>query len=187
MRKEYFDEDARLCKLKRHFQRYCHFRADQRLREKICPGKFRGHNGSVLYGSKLEAERELYVELDLPNLSHKRPFHYVILEGKPLTLTTEEARIRIQINLLTIVLRSVGQLWALDDYWIQVGVATGHSASIAVFNWSPARIYISNFGLSSGLYCNWVFYHFFSLRALRLLPARNFVLVGHKTDVVPLF
>ena len=69
-----------LYELKRHLQRDCHFRADQRLREKICPGKVRGRDGRVLYGSKLEAERELYMELDLPNLSHKRPFYYDVLE-----------------------------------------------------------------------------------------------------------
>ena len=40
-----------LYKLKRHFQRDCHFRADQRFREKDCPGKVRGRDGRVLYGS----------------------------------------------------------------------------------------------------------------------------------------
>ena len=54
--------------LKRHFQRDCHFRADQRLRKKFCRGKVGGQDGRLLYGSKLEAERELYMELDLPNL-----------------------------------------------------------------------------------------------------------------------
>ena len=134
-----------LYELKRHFQRDCHFRADQRLREKICPGKLRGRDGRVLYGSKLEAEREVYMELDLPELSHKRPFYYDVLEGKPFTFATEEDRIRVQINLLTIFLISGGQLWALEDYWTQVGVATGHSASMADFSWSPARIFVSNF------------------------------------------
>ena len=85
------------------------------------------------------------MELDLPELSHKRPFYYDVLEGKPFTFTTEDDRIRIQINLLTIFLKSGGQLWALEDYWTQVGVATGHSASIADFNWSPARVSVSNF------------------------------------------
>ena len=129
-----------LYELKRH----CHFRADQRLREKICPGKVRGRDGRVFYGSKLEAEREVYMELDLPELSHKRPFYYDVLEGKPFMFTTEEDRICIQINLLTIFLKSGGQHWALEDYWTQVGVATGHSASIADFNWSPARISVSS-------------------------------------------
>ena len=133
-----------LYELKRHFQRDCHFRADQRLREKICPGKARGRDGRVLYGSRLEPEREVYMELDLPELLHKRPSYYDVLEGKPFTFTTEEYRIRIQVNLLTIFLRSAGQLWALEDYWTQVGVAIGQSASIAHFNWSPARISVSN-------------------------------------------
>ena len=136
-----------LYELKRHFQRDCLFRADQRLREKIFPGKIRGRDGRVLYGSKLEAEREVYMELDLPELSHKRPFYYDVLEGKPFTFTAEEDRIRVLINLLTIFLRSGGQLCALEDYWTQVGVATGHSTSMADFNCSPARISLSKFDL----------------------------------------
>ena len=57
-----------LKKLKRHFQRDCHFRADQRFWGKYCPGKVRGHDARVLYGSRLEAERECYMELDVPDL-----------------------------------------------------------------------------------------------------------------------
>ena len=94
------------------------------------------------------------MELDLPDLSHKRPFHYDVLEGKPFTLTSEEAHVRIQINLLTIFLKSAGQLWALEDYWTQMGVATGNSASIADFDWSPAHIAVNNFGFSLGLSWN---------------------------------
>ena len=86
----------------------------------------------------------MYLELDLPELSHKRRFYYDVLEGKPFMFTTEEDRIRIQTNLLTIFLRIGGQLWALEDYWTQVGVATGLSASIADFIWSPACISVSN-------------------------------------------
>ena len=41
-----------LYELKCHFQRGCHFRADQRFRRKACPGKVRGRDGRVLYGSK---------------------------------------------------------------------------------------------------------------------------------------
>ena len=63
-----------LYELKRHFQRDCHFRANQRFREKHCPKKVRGRDGRVLYGSKLEAEREIYMELDVPDLDFKRPF-----------------------------------------------------------------------------------------------------------------
>ena len=142
-----------LYELKRHFQRDCHFRADQRFREKHCPGKNRGRDGRVLYGSKLEAEREVYMELDVPDLDFKRPFYYNVLEGKPFTFTTEESRVRIQINLLMTFLKSGGQLWALEDYWTQYDIATGHSAAFADFNWSPAHISVSNFGFSSLFHC----------------------------------
>ena len=150
-----------LYELKRHYQRDCHFRADQRFREKHCPGKVRGRDGRVLYGSKLEAEREVYMELDVPDLDFKRPFYYDVLEGKPFTFTTEETRVRIQINLLLTFLKSGGQLWALEDYWTQVGIAIGHSAATADFNWSPAHVSVSNFDLSSqfhygyGIFISW--------------------------------
>ena len=138
-----------LYELKRPFQRDCHFRADQRFREKYCPGKVRGRDGKVLYGSRLEAEREVHMELYVPDLDFKRPFYHDVLEGKPFTFTTEESQVRIHINLLMTFLKSGGQLWALEDYWNQVGIATGHSAAIADFNWSPAHIPVSNFGFSS--------------------------------------
>ena len=131
--------------MKRHFQRDCHFRADQRFREKYCPRKIRGRDRRVLYGSKLAAEREFYMELDFPDLEFKRPFYYDELEGKPFTFTTEESRMRIQFNLLMTYMKSRGQLWALEDCWTQMVIATGHSAAIAVFNWSPAHISVSNF------------------------------------------
>ena len=79
-----------LYELQRDFQRECHLRADQQFREKYCPGKVRGRDGRVLYGAKLEAEREFYMELHIPDLDIKRPFYYDVLEGKPFTFTTEE-------------------------------------------------------------------------------------------------
>ena len=72
-----------------------------------------------------------------------RLFFYDVIEGKPLTFTAESFRIRIQIELLLIFLTSGGQLWALDDYWTQVGVLTGHSAATVDFNWIPSRISVS--------------------------------------------
>ena len=176
-----------LYELKRHFQRDCHFRADQRLREKICPGKVRGRDGRVLYGSRLEAEREVYMELDLSELSHERTFYYDILEGKPFTFTTEEDRIRIQINILIFFLKSGGQLWASEDYWTQVGVVTGYSASIADFNWSPARISVSNLDFLRNFIVIVLFCRLVNLWALKLFFAPTFLLVGHEADVVPLF
>ena len=176
-----------LYELKRHSQRDCHLRADQRLREKVCPGKIHGRDGRVLYGSILEAEREVYMELDLPELSHKKPFYYDVLEGKPFTFTTEEDRIRIQINFLTIFLRSGGRLWALEDHWTQVGVATGLSASIADFNWSLARVSVSNLDFLWDFIVIVMFYRLVNLWALKLFFAPNFLLVGHKAHVLPLF
>ena len=132
-----------LCELKRHYQRDCHVRIDQRFRERYCPGKVRGKGAQVLYGVKLEKEREQYMELDVSDLCHKRPFYYDVIEGKLFKFTTESTRIRMQIELLLIFLKSGGQLWALDDYWTQVGVLTGHSAATADFNWSPSHISVS--------------------------------------------
>ena len=121
------------------------------------------------------------MELDVPDWDWKRPFYYDVLEGKPFTFTTEKSRIRIQLNLLMTFLKSGGQLWALEDYWTKVGIVTGQSAAIADFNWRPAHNSISSFGFFLGVY------HLVNLWTLRLLSARHFVLVGHKTDVLPLF
>ena len=69
----------------------------------------------------------------------------------------------------------------LEDYWTQVGIATGHCAAVADFNCIPAHISVSNFGFSLGVYL------LVNLWALRLLSASHSVLVGHKTDIVHLF
>ena len=129
-----------LYELKRHFQREHHLRADQRFRARYHPSKVRGSDGRTLYGSKLEAEKELFMHLDVPELDHKRPFYYDVVEGKPFTFTCANSRTLIQIELLLIFLRGGGQLWTLEEYWTQVGVLTGHSASTADFNWSSSHI-----------------------------------------------
>ena len=146
-------KSRRLCGLKRHYQRDCHLRIDQRFRERYCPGKVWGRDARVLYGVKLEKEREQYMELDVPDLIYKRPFYYDVIEGKPFTFTTESTRILIQIELLLIFLKSGGQLWALDDYWTQVGVLTGHSAATADFIWSPSHISVSVKGFRVVVHC----------------------------------
>ena len=84
-----------LHELKWHDQRDCRLRIDQRFREKFCPGKVRGRDARVLYGVKLEKEREQYLELDVPDLCYKRPFCYDVIEGRPFTFTRESTRIRI--------------------------------------------------------------------------------------------
>ena len=80
----------------------------------------------------------------MPGLSHKRVFYFDVQDDKPFTFTTDEARFRIQNNLSTIFLKR-GTTLGLEDYWTQVGVDTGPSASTADFNWSPARISVINF------------------------------------------
>ena len=132
-----------LYELKRHFQREHHLRADQRFRARYHPSKVRGSDGRTLYGSKLEAEKELFMHLDVPELDHKRPFYYDVVEGKPFTFTSANSRTLIQIELLLTFLRGGGQLWTLEEYWTQVGVLTGHAASTADFNWSSSYISVS--------------------------------------------
>ena len=85
-------------------------------------------------------------------------------------------------------LKSGGQLWALEDYWTQVGFATGHSAAIADFNWSPAHISVINFGFSSkfhykcGVFVLWTIYGHYDC-----FLSVIFVLLGNEMDVMPSF
>ena len=175
-----------LYELKRHFQRDCHSRTDQRFREKYCPGNVRRRDGRVLYGSKLEAECEFYMELDVPDFDFKKPFLYDVLERKPFTFTTEESSVRVKVNSLMAFLKSRGQLCALEDYWTQVGTASGHSTAIVVFNWSPAHISVSNFGFSSRFLCNCgVFILWAICGHWYYLLSAIFVLFWNETDVVP--
>ena len=132
-----------LYELKRHFQREHHLRADQRFRARYHPSKVRGSDERTLYGSKLEAEKVLFMHLEVPEIDHKRPFYYDAVEGKPFAFTLASSRTLIQIELLLILVRRRGQLWTLEEYWTQVGVLTGHSASTAHFNWSLSYISVS--------------------------------------------
>ena len=83
---------------KRHFQREHHLRADQRFRARYHPSKVSGSDGRTLYGSKLEAEKEFFMHLEVPELDHKRPFFYDVLEGKPFTFTSASSRTLIQFE-----------------------------------------------------------------------------------------
>ena len=132
-----------LYELKRHFEREHHLRAHQRFRARYDPSKVRGSDGRTLYGSKLEAKKELFMHLEVLELDHKRPFFYDVLEGKPFTSISAKSQTLIQNELLLIFIRGRGQLWTLEEYWTQVGVLTGHSASTAEFNWSASFISVS--------------------------------------------
>ena len=132
-----------LYELKRHFQREHHLRADQRFRARYHPLKIRGSDERTLYGSKLEAEKELFMHLDVPELDHKRPFYYDVVDGNSFIFTSTSSRTLIQIELLLIFRGGGGQLWTLEEDWTQVGVLTGHSASTTDFNWSLSYVSLS--------------------------------------------
>ena len=132
-----------LYELKRHYQRDCHLWKDERFREQLFPGKTRRRDDQVLFVTKLETKREQDMDLDVPDLCHKRPFYYDVVEGKLSTSTTESSRSRILIELLLTFLKSAGHLWALESFWNQAGMMTGHSVSTADFNWSWSQIAVS--------------------------------------------
>ena len=132
-----------LYELKRHFQREHHLRADHRFRARYHPSKVRGSEGRTLYGSKLEAEKKLFMNLEVPELDHKRPFYYDVVEGKSFIFTSANSRTLKQMELLLIFLTGGGQMWTLEDHWTQVRVLTGHSASTADFNWSASFFSVS--------------------------------------------
>ena len=111
-----------------------------------------------MYGTKLEAERKHYMNLNAPDLCHKRPLFYDVVEGKPFTCRTESSRTRIEVKLLLTFLKIGGRLWALESYWNQVGVMTRHSLSTAEFKWSLSHpavgvILICNFRKVRGRAC----------------------------------
>ena len=87
---------------------------DPRFREH-CPVKVRGRDAHVLYRARLEAEREQYMELDVPDICHKRSFYYDVVEGKPFNFTPESSVTMIQIKFLLAFLNSGGQPWTLEE------------------------------------------------------------------------
>ena len=54
--------------------------------------------------------------------------------------TSEEDRLRVQLQLLTNFLIVCGQFRVLGDLWMQVGVLTENSASKSDLNWSHEYI-----------------------------------------------
>ena len=51
-----------------------HLRADQIFRAWYYPTNISASDGRALYGSKQEAEKQLFMHLDAPELDRKRPF-----------------------------------------------------------------------------------------------------------------
>ena len=108
-----------------HFQREQHLRASQQFRARYHLPNVRRSDGRRLYGTKLEAEKELFMHLDVPHLDQKRPFYNDVIERNPIKFTSESSPLLTQIELMLIFLKGCGYLWTLKDYWTQVGVLTG--------------------------------------------------------------
>ena len=98
-----------------------------------------------MHGARLAEECKVYLHFQCLETGHKRPFYHVVIEGKPFNFTTEEDRVRIQLQPLTNCFKGGGPLWVLDDMWTQIGVLTGNAAWSAVFIWSQGHISVSFF------------------------------------------
>ena len=100
------------------------------------------------------AERKIFVDGEVPELGHKQPLFYDVLQGNPFSFTSVDDDIRIQIQSLNTFLKGGGQLWMLDEIWTQVGFLTGNSASTSDFNWSQEHISVNYFVLVEIFYCD---------------------------------
>ena len=69
----------------------------------------------MLYSKRLAAEREVYMDVAIPEMDLKRPFCYDAVEREPFIFTCVVDCVQIQLNLLTMVLQGGGQLWMLDE------------------------------------------------------------------------
>ena len=108
----------------------------------------RERDARILHGKRLEPGRENNTDWEVPEMDHKRPFHFDVLEDKPFMLTSVEYRIRKQLQVLTTFLIGGGPSWELEKFWTQVGILTGYSAATCDFNWSQEHISVSNWSLS---------------------------------------
>ena len=125
---------------KRHFQREEHLRADQRIRVRYHPSEVLGSDGPNLYGTKLEAEKELFMQLNIPDLDQQRPFNYDVIKRKLNTFKFENLRMLRHVELLLIFLEKGGQLWTQEEHWTQARMLTGHSGSTADFKWTASLV-----------------------------------------------
>ena len=103
-----------LYELKRHYQRDCHLRIDERVWEQFCSGKVIRRDARLLNGTKLETRKEQFMDFHVLDLCHKRPLHYDAVDGKLFKINTESSRRRIEIELLLTFFKSGGQLWGLE-------------------------------------------------------------------------
>ena len=65
---------AGVYEIKRRCQSKYHLRQDRRYRDRYFTDAVRRKDAHVLYGERLAAEREVYVDYVMPGKDHKRPF-----------------------------------------------------------------------------------------------------------------
>ena len=103
----------------------------------------------MLYVDRLVAGGEFFTDWEVPEMEHRRPFHYGVVEGKPFVLTSVENRISIQIQLLITLLKRgcQCQLWVLEDFWTQLGILIGNLVSTSDINWSHDNMNLSCYSI----------------------------------------
>ena len=84
--------------------------ADQQFRARYHLSKVSGSVGRTLFGTKLEIGKELFMHSDVPDLHHRRPIQYDVMEGKPFTFTSKSSRVLTNIEFLLIYQKRCGQL-----------------------------------------------------------------------------
>ena len=96
--------------MKRHYQSECHLRQDQRYHEWFFSDALRGKVARILFGARLADEGEIYIDLEVTEMGHRRRFFYNVVEEKPFMCTSEDDCVMIQLQLLMTSLRRDGQL-----------------------------------------------------------------------------
>ena len=89
-----------LYKFKRHFQREHHLGTDQRFRAWYHCKKVLGCDKHSFNDSKLEAEKEILLQLDVPKSNHRRPINNDVVEGKLSKLSTRRSIVLTEIQIL---------------------------------------------------------------------------------------
>ena len=70
---------------------------------------------------------------EVPETGRKRRFYSNAVEGKHFLITSEEDRVRIEMQLLVTFPKEHVHLWVLDDMWTQAGILAGNSAATSNF------------------------------------------------------
>ena len=75
----------------------------------------------------------MLVVFEVPETDRKRQFFCNAVEGKHFLITSEEDRVRVELQLLITFMEEDVQLWVLDDLRTKVGILAGNSFAISNF------------------------------------------------------